>query len=118
MLGVESLMEVTKKIEEADLVSPSVERWLAGTKELELELSKRFVQLSRYISQIPNSILPDYSHALVKILNNSDIKSSLTISESLAESMRNLATVLDKVGEEQTASDVREAINGIIKNHD
>jgi len=110
MFAIDSIRKLEKEIQSSPKLSPSVERWLDGTKELELELSNKVVFLSKYIDQIPSQILPSYSTMIVNILNDDEIKDSLDMPKALADNILDLAKALEKAGERTKASDVRTAL--------
>ena len=112
-LKVVYLKEFTKSLKGASDITPTVERWLYGTRELEKELSERIISLCRYFERIPEQSLPNYADLLLEALNNEDLGDNFLSTEQLDKQILVFLDNLESTGDEAKGKKA-ELIRGVV----
>lgn len=115
------LSEFAASLKEAPEISPTMERWLYSTRELERALSKRVIFLCRYSDTIPEQHLRAYADLLLEALRNGDLESEFIRSAHLKRYILSFLERLEGLeGEEgqKKAASIREAIRDKSQNDD
>lgn len=115
------LSEFAASLKEVPEISPTMERWLYGTRELERALSKRVIFLCRYSDTIPEQHLPAYADLLLEALRNGDLEteflSSAHLNRYILSFLERLVRMEGDEGQKKAAS-ISEAIKDKSQNYD
>jgi hypothetical protein len=113
MVDTRFVVALTHSMEQAEVTSPPLERWLDRAKELQTELSWRIVSLSRYLHELPSSAYAVYADALTSALQDEDLASKKSELKDLTAVIQEFADILEGRGQSDKASSVRSAIESI-----
>ena len=107
------LKEFTTSLKGAPEITPTVERWLYGTRELERVLSERIISLCRYFDRIPEQFLPNYADLLLEALNDEDLGDNFLDTEHLDENILMFVNILESSGDKAKEKKA-ELIRGVV----
>lgn len=107
------LKEFTTSLKGASEITPTVERWLYGTRELERVLSERIISLCRYFDRIPEQFLPNYADLLLEALNDEDLGDNFLGTEHLDENILMFVNILESSGDKEKEKKA-ELIRGVV----
>ena len=107
------LKEFTTSLKGASDITPTVERWLYGTRELEKVLSERIISLCRYFDRIPEQFLPNYADLLLEALSNEDLGDNFLSTEQLDKNILVFVDTLKSTGDEAEGKKA-ELIRGVV----
>lgn len=115
------LSEFASSLKETPEISPTMERWLYGTRELERALSKQVIFLCRCFDTIPEQHLTAYAGLLLEALRNGDLESeflsSAYINRYILSFLERLESLEGDEGKNKAAS-ILEAIRDKSQNYD
>jgi hypothetical protein len=90
------LKDFTSSVRKSDEISPTVENWLYGTRDLERRLSERVIFLCQYYDRIPKQALLHYADLLIEVLDSDEVAGDFDLSGRLQNDIGKFAESLEQ----------------------